>query len=145
MTLHSDQDSAPFAQELPARIPPGEYDAVCYDTEIGRSWGNREDIYIKFRIIDGPYVGTELVLICTYHRKSEISHRHKYYKQFCLAFGSAPQRGQRLSRSIFKNKSYSVLVRDTERKFRNKRLMPSYLQYSVVDTILETLTGIPMK
>ena len=143
-TSYFDQYDAPIAEELPVRIPPGEYDASCYDTEKGISWGGHESIYIKFRIYCGEFDGTELFMACTYHPKSEITYRHKYYQQYSMANGGPPQKGQRLSPSIFKNKMYRVLVRDTKRKFLNGQLMPAFHQYSVVDTILETLSGKPM-
>lgn len=133
------------AEEMPTTILPGEYDAICYDVERGISWGGRENIYIKFKIYGGAFDGAELFMACTFKIKSKMSYRHKYYQQFSIANGGPPFRGQRLSPCIFKNKMYRVLVRDTVRKFPNQRMMPRFLQYSVVDTILEVLAGGPMQ
>ena len=128
---------------MPIKIIPGEYDAICFDVEHGISWGGRKSIYLKFKIYGGEFDGAELFMVCTYGIKSKMSYRHKYYQQFSIANGGPPGRGRRLSPSIFKNKMYRVLVRDTDRKFPNQRSMPQFLQYSVVDTILELLTGGP--
>lgn len=141
----SNENNVPVAKALPTRIPPDKYDAICYDTELGRSWGGRWDVYIKFRIIEGPYEKTELVMMCTYHPKAEITHRHKYYQQFALANGGPPLKGQKMSHSIFRHKVYRVLVKDTKRKFPNNELLPPFLQYSVVATILEVIAGGPIK
>ena len=141
----SNENNDPIAKALPTRIPPDKYDAICYDTELGRSWGGRWNVYIKFRIIDGPYEGTELVMICTYHPKREISHRHKYFLQFALANGGPPRKGQRMSHNIFRGIVFRVLVRDTKRKFPNNEYLPKSFQYSVVDTILEVVAGVSSK
>ena len=140
----SAENEAPVAEQFSPRIPPGEYDAICYKTETGRSWGGRTDIYILFRIIGGSQDGTELFMACTYHAKRRLSPRYKYYQQWTLAKGQPPGKGKRLSRKVFCNKMYRVLVRDTQRKHSNGQPMADCLQYSVVDSIIETKTGIPM-
>jgi len=137
------KDHAPIAEEFRIRIPPGEYDAICYKTETGRSWGGRTDIYILFRIIGGSQDGTELFMACTYHPKQKLSLRYKYYQQWMLAKGAPPKKGERLSPKVFCHKMYRVLVRDTERKHSNGQPMADCLQYSVVDSIIETQTGVP--
>lgn len=137
------ENKAPIAEQSRPRIPTSEYDAVCYKTETGRSWGGRTDIYILFRIIGGSQDGTELFMACTYHPKRKLSQRYKYYQQWTLANGAPPKKGERLSPKVFCNKMYRVLVRDTQRRYSNGKLMPDILQYSVVDSIIETQTGIP--
>jgi len=137
------ENDAPVAGQSRPRIPPGEYDAICYKTETGKSWGGRTDIYIRFRIIGGSQDGRELFMACTYHAKRRLSPRHKYYQQWALAKGRPPAKGERLSQKIFSNKMYRVSVRYTQRRHSNGKLMPNFLQYSVVDSIIETQTGIP--
>lgn len=138
-----DSSDLPKAGLFPSRIPEGKYDAFCYATEKGRSWGYRESIYVKFRLIGGKYDETEIFMVCTFQERSEINHRHKYFQQFSIANGGPPEKGQKLSPKIFLNKSFRVLVRDTKRKFSNKEPMPSFMQYSVVDTILNEVTDLP--
>ena len=139
----SAENDAPVAEQFSPRIPPGEYDAICYKTETGRSWGGRTDIYILFRIIGGSQDGTELFMACTYHVKREMTLRFKYYQQWTLANGTPPKKGERLSRKIFLNKKYRVLVRDTKRRHSNGKPVADFLQYSVVDSIIETQAEIP--
>lgn len=136
------ENDAPVAEQFSPRIPPGEYDAICYKTETGRSWGGRTDIYILFRIIGGSQDGTELFMVCTYHPKRKLSQRYKYYQQWTLAKGAPPKKGERLSPKVFCHKMYRILVRDTGRRHSNGQPMADCLQYSVVDSIIETQTGI---
>lgn len=127
-------------------IPPGEYTAICYRTDYGRSWGGRRDIYIRFRIIEGEYSGTELPLICTAKVGEKMTTRWKLYKQWCLAVGGRPRPGRFNKDDAFVGKMYRIYVRYTKAKHElTKRTLPDYLQYSVVDAILETLTGVPME
>lgn len=131
----------PDAGEFPARIEPGIYDAICYKTETGKSFGGRYDIYIRFKIFGGPHDGTRLFMACTFP-KGRMSPRRKYYQQWMLASGRPPFKGERLARKVFLHKLYSVSVRDTNKQFSNGERMPDFMQYSVVDSIVETKTGI---
>jgi len=134
-----DSIELPVAGTLPVRIPEGEYEAMCIRTEVNEMFGRK--IYLIFRIINGKYKGTELFMACNFP-KGEISPRCKYYIQWTLANGAPPSRGQRLSRKVFKHKLFSVLIRDTRRKYSGtNKIMPNSLQYSVVETILERITG----
>lgn len=137
----STEDDGPLINECRVRIKAGTYDAICYRTETGNSWGGRQDIYIRFKIYGSKYDGTKLFMACTYPR-GRMTTRHKYYEQWVLAMGGPPRKGERLARKEFLHKLYKVLVRDTNKKFSNGTRMPDYMQYSVVDTIIETQTGI---
>lgn len=130
----------PTADNQMPRIEPGEYDAICYRAEYGKSWGGRNSLYVKFRIYEGKYDGVELFMVCS-RPKGKLRTRHKLYQQWSLALGRVPIKSERFNKETLPNKMYRVLVRDTNRQFSNGRRMPDYLQYSVVDTILETLTG----
>lgn len=133
-----DHDAPTSNDDLP-HIPPGEYDAICIGTERGRSWGGREDIYVRFRLYDGPCHGTDLFMVCTYHAKARLSRRHKYWQQWTLANDGPPLPGEKLSASVFRNRMFRVIVRDTRKSHSNGRPMPDWMQYSVVDSIVERL------
>lgn len=137
-TYHRHED--PIAEAFRPRIPPGVYDAICYKTEIGTKWG-RQAIYILFRIPDGDYQGIELFMQCNFP-KLKLNLNHKYYHQWMVANGGPPQKGQRMARKVFLGKMYRVLVRDTNRKYPDGTQMPSCTRYSVVERIVETITGI---
>ena len=135
------QDRAPVAASAMPRVPEGEYDVICYDVETGRSWGGRENVYIKCRVFEGPCHDIELFLVCTYHPKAELTPRHKYYQQWTLAAGKPPSKGERLHFGVFKNKMFRVLVRNTQKRHRSGRIMADCVQYSVIDSIIEKVAG----
>jgi hypothetical protein len=142
-TLEPNGETAePIAQESRSRIPPGKYKAICYATETGRSFGGRRDIYILFRIQGSKYDGTELYMVCTYPKR-KISSRHKIYEQWSLAEGRRPAKGEKLSGEVFTGKMYEVLIRDTQRKYSDGSVKPDFLQYSLVESIIRPLTGVP--
>ncbi len=131
------------AERFPSRIPAGEYQAVCYKTEIGRSFGGRRDCYVLFRVHSGPHHGTKLFMKCPYP-EGKLSTRTKLYDQWMLAMQRAPHARERITPKVFRNRLYRVLVRDTKRKITGtNRLMPDFCQYSVIDTIIEVETGVP--
>jgi len=127
-----------IAEESRPKIPEGEYEAICTKTEIGKKW--QRDLYHTFKIHGGKYDGLELFMKCPFP-KGRAKRNSKYYQQWCLANNCLPAKGQRLSRKIFPNRLYLVKVRDTRRRYNNsKELLPPFLQYSVVDTIIKPLT-----
>jgi hypothetical protein len=129
-------------KELPVRIKPGEYEAVCYDVELGWCFGRRS-AYAHFRIISGECEGEEVTMVCSYP-EAQLSYRSKIFVQCTMAMGRRPASKERVTPKVLMNKMYRILVRDTDRKFDGTNIrMPSFAQYSVVDTILETLTGVP--
>ena len=65
-------------------------------------------------------------------------------EQGMRAKGAPPKKGERLSPKVFCHKMYRILVRDTGRRHSNGRPMADCLQYSVVDSIIETQTGLSM-
>ncbi len=130
----------PQSEEFPPRIEPGEYEAICYKIETGRSWGGRTNIYIRFRIVSGENEGIELFLTAPIPNK-KYNHRHKYYKQWMLAACRPPHKKETLARKVFKNRLFLIKVRDTLRKGEDNQPLPDFMQYSVIDTIIKPLTG----
>jgi len=127
-------DDCPNAGEDRPRIEPGEYIAFCHGTKVINYYGERK-LMIQFRLCGGRYDGLELFLPCPFPRGAR-SYRTKYYKQWVIANGARPERGQRMPRSVFVNKKFRILVGDSKRRFDNGELMPKFLQYSIVTSIL---------
>jgi len=122
-------------------IPPGEYEAICYEMNISPCQGGSKRVFVQFRVYDGPLDGTELFMCCL-KPSGKLRERLKLHIQMSLALGRRPHKGERLSKKVFIGKLYRVKVRDTRRKFTTtNEIMPKFMQYSIVDTILETLTG----
>lgn len=132
--------AVPIAGKAYPRVPEGEYEAVCYDVRKGKSWGGREDIYVMFRLMSGPHDGEELFMACTFHTKTELTPRHKYYQQWSIAAGRRPGKRERMVFGVFKNRLFRISVRDVTKDSSGK-LAPDVLRYSVVDSIIESSTG----
>ena len=125
-------------------IPEGECKAICYTVESGIGPGGRESIYVRFRIYEGEYEVVKLFMACP-RPKGKLRERHKLLTQWKMANGGKPKKGQRISPKIFKGKLYLITVRDTKSRNPNtNEIRPKIQQYSVVDYIKETLTGIPL-
>ena len=124
-------------------VPSAEYEAICFKTEYGISFGGRKDLYVRFRICDGEFDGTELFMAINPPKK--LTQRTKKWQQWALAIGRQPRKGERFSKGIFENKMFKILVRLTRAKFDNGQQKPDFMQYSVVDTILEAQTGVPVQ
>jgi len=139
--LNESQPDDQTGEDFFPKIEPGEYDAICYKVETGKSFGGEKKIFFRFRIYGSKYDDVELFMTCKYY-SAPIPRNSKYYDQWSLANGQPPRRGERLARKTFPNKLYRVMVRDTRRKFPNGKLKPQQFQYSVIDTIIEPLTGI---
>jgi len=131
-------EDEPIAGEPLPKIEPGEYAAICRKTEVKntRAWGRK--IYFHFAIVGGKHDGTELFMSCNYP-KGTLSNNYKYYRQWALANGGLPSRGQKLARNTFLNKKYIVLVRNSQCKHSNGELMADSFQYSVVDSIVKVI------
>jgi len=131
------------ADEFFPQIPEGQYKAVCYKANYAQTFGGVRKLFLGFRVFGGRYDGTELFMACPKPvGKPKIN--HKLHIQWSLAMGRVPNKGEHLSKNAFLRKMFLVEVRDTRRKHNSTgKLLPKSLQYSVVDTILETLTGIP--
>ena len=140
-TISQEVEREPVMAEARPHIPPGKYDAICYACEYGKSWGGRVDLYVRFRICSSEYRDTSLFMVCR-KANGKLSRRSKLWEQWCLAIGRLPHGRERFSKDVFKGKLYKVLVRDTDKRFSNRDKMPEFMQYSVVDTILEAQTGL---
>ena len=133
-------DEAPIASLPNPHIPPGEYTANCISYKAAKTFNGRRDIFISFEIYDSKYEGAVLFMACTYST-GEIRPRHKYYQQWTLAAGRQPNKKESLSPEIFPGRMYRVLVRDTQKRHADVKLMADCVQYSVVESIIEPLTG----
>jgi len=131
---------APIAAAPEERIPPGKYEANCIGYEIKPTFKGRRDIFIRFEIYGSKYSGIVLFMACTYP-EGKVRERHKYFKQWTLAARRRPNRDESLNPDVFPGRMYKVLVRDTQRRHSDGTLMAECSQYSVVDSIIEPMTG----
>ena len=133
---------SPCAGAPRSQIPPGLYKAICYRTSTIMSYGGCRTLAVYFRVIEGHFSGVEMVMYCTYPT-GRISPSTKLYTQWSFAKGRFPDRNEKFAQKVFRGKMYLVSIRSTKRRFADGNAYPDVFQYSVVDTIRETLTGIP--
>jgi len=130
------------AGEPRPRIPDGEYTAICHQTRIAKSFGGRREMYVLFRVYGGPFDGAELPMFCTFP-PGKLSRSTKLYRQYSIAMGGTPLKGERVSGKAFRGKMYRIIVGTSKAKHDDGTLLPDFLQYSVVRGIKEVMTGVP--
>ncbi len=121
-------------------LPDGTYIAQCINYNKNVSFGGRSrKIYIRFKIIEGPYAGSELFMPFNYPANSKFTPGYKYWQYWVMVHGRPPSKNAKMSPKIFKNKIFKIRTRTVKRKFINGKDMPSNCDYSVVDSIEEVL------
>ena len=121
-------------------IPEGKYKAQCIKHEPGRSHHNSIKMFLRFKIIEGPCMETELFMAMnlmdskTGKRFKKVPLGSKYYKSWVIAnYGKLPAKGERMSPRIFKSGIFEVQVRTTKPRFPDGTAKPRCFHYSVVD------------
>lgn len=129
-------DDGLVAGDPPPRIPPGEYYAVCTDFKLIPSYRGVEKLVFSFTVHGGQYDGTKLAMFCTKPPSAKKMHRHKLYREWSIAIGRFPRKGDRATKKTFVNRLYRVQVVLTKKKYPGGRLYPDHLQTSVVQHII---------
>lgn len=124
----------------PPLIPEGDYEAQCIRSEVYKCFNGQRKAMLWFRIHGGSHDGEELFMACSYPYGSK-SISLKINEQWMIAQGRRLRRGEQICLEKFTKRMYFVKVRTTARKFEGGSLKPEFMQYSVVDRILESLTG----
>jgi hypothetical protein len=102
---------------------------------------NRTKINLVFQILDeGPYFGVRLEL--HFNKLKRYPRSSKLMQCWRRVAGSQPQRADRLSTKVFRSKVLRVRVRDVRADSRQVELSDFEI-YSVVDNVLEVVTGEP--
>lgn len=140
---HSDQDVEFICDaHPPLLIPEGKYEAAFLRAERKWLWGS-EKFYLWFQILSqGDFQGEELYMACNAPKKTKrgkVATSNKYYQSWVLAAGRKPNRYDRMNTKVFRGKVILLNIR-TVTKNANNLPLPSFLQYSVIDDVLERLT-----
>ena len=122
-------------------IPEGNYEAQCinYDSAF---IAKRRKTFLHFRILEpGPHSGKQIFMAFNMPDEKKIRMGSKYYKTWCMVNGwKKPSKNAKMSPRIFKNKIYKIKTRPVKPKHHGKE-MPEDFWYSVVDEIIEVVTG----
>ena len=120
----------------------GEYEAQYVSHNDGFVMGQNKKLFVIFKILDaGEYYGKTIMLVYNMPFSTGPRASSKYYTDWVFLNGyKKPSRNTKMSPTIFKNKRLLIKTRTVIPK-RNKEEMPKEFRYSVVDQILEVLTG----
>lgn len=135
--------------DSPLQIPEGRYRVQCLECKAYYfARYNSHKLVLTFRIIEGEYEGTVLLMYLnltdneTGKVYKKFSSKTDYYINWVIANNERlPSRNDRarMPYSIFKNGIFEVKVRNTNRKHRDGTLLPECLNYSVVDHLIKRL------
>lgn len=130
----------PFSSEIPPLVPEGPYDLGFVRPQTKRMFGG-ERLFLWFRIVTpGEWCGRELYMTCTVAPNGKWTPSHKYYLAWVLATGNRPNRRDRLSTVVFRNKVFRGKVRPvTKTSKQSPRTLEQ--QYSVVEELVGVLAG----
>jgi len=118
-------------------LPDAEYIAQCFKYEKGFAFGKAKKLYLKFRIIEGKFEGTELFMAFNMPYGKKLTPGYKYYKTWVKANGfQKPSRNAIMSPRFFKNKICKIKTRTSKPEG-----MPQDFWYSVVDKIVGVMAG----
>jgi len=121
------------------RIPEGTYE-VGFVSAKKTDFKRRPLVYLTFQVADpGPYLGVRLVLACNL-RDGRMTESCKYWQAWCLAAGTRPQRGDRMSTLVFRGLRFRARVRDVTTTWQQAP-RAEHMIYSVIDCLLERTAG----
>lgn len=130
-------------------VPPGEY-SVCYIDHRTVIAYKQPKVYVRFRVTDGPYIGTKLFRAYRVHTltgkprpngRFTLRRTHELYRQF-VAITDAGERADRIALSRLRNCVLRASVR-TVTQDSQQRDLGLGAQYSVVDRLLAIEAGSP--
>ncbi|WP_447983229.1 hypothetical protein [Nitrospira sp. Nam74] len=126
---------------IPQVIPPGDHYEVAF-TRAEREWmWGQEKLFLWFKIITpGPWLGAELYMACNAAPKGRWTPSYKFWCAYVLAHGDRPNRADRISTAVFRGKVFRARIRTVKKTAKQSDRTPAQ-QYSVIDEVLERLTG----
>ncbi len=126
---------------IPPAIPDGDhYEAVFVRAEKKRLWGQPK-VFLWFKLITAAeWVNHEFWMACNVPPKGHWTPSYKFWRVWVLAAGTRPNRANRMSTKVFRNKVFRVRMR-TVRKTSKQLDLTAAQQYSVVDELLEVRAG----
>jgi hypothetical protein len=122
-------------------LPNGEiFEVVYLRHEANRCYYSQLKLYIYFKIVTpGKYYGIEIYRVYNQYR---VPNRNSDFIKDCeLILGRRLKKNEKASTAIFKKKVLRIRVR-TVKKNRKQEQLPDFQQYSVIDSILEVVTGV---
>jgi len=126
---------------IPPAIPNGDhYEVVFLRADKGHQWGTTK-LYLWFQMqTPGEWVGEYFYMACNVPPNGKFGSASKFWLAWVLSAGRRPNRADRMSTAIFKNKVFRVRMRKVLKTAKQIDRTPAQ-QYSVVDELLEVRVG----
>jgi len=125
--------------EIPPAIPDGEYEAMFIKAEKNWMWGE-EKLFLWFQITTpGEWVGQKFYAAFNIPPKGKFTASNKFWLWWVFAEGRRPDRFDRMSPTVFKNKVFRVRMRTVLKTAKQTDRTPEQ-QYSIVDELLSIQT-----
>lgn len=140
--MRNDEDlSFPCNSDIPPAIPDGDqYEVTFLRAEEVRQWG-RGKVFLWFQMqTAGEWHGHGFYMACNVAPKGKWTASCKFWQTWVLAAGRRPNRADRMSTAVFKNKVFRVRMRKVLKTAKQTDRTPAQ-QYSIVDELLEVLVG----
>jgi hypothetical protein len=133
--------SFPCNDAIPPAIPDGDhYELVFLRAEQTRQWG-RPKVFLWFQMTTaGEWTGQAFFMACNVIPNGRWTASCNYWQAWVFAAGRRPNRADRMSTAVFKNKVFRVRMRKVLKTAKQTDRTPAQ-QYSVVDELLEVLVG----
>ncbi len=127
--------------DIPPSIPDGDhYEVVFAKAEKRRMWG-QEKLFLWFQMFtQGECVGQRFYMACNVVAKGRWTPSCKFWQAWVLASGHRPNRRDRMSTDVFKNKVFRVRIRKVVKTAKQLDRTPEQ-QYSVIDDLVAVVAG----
>lgn len=131
-------DEFKMADDSRPLIPEGQY-SIQYLKHENRKYHGTDKLYVHFQVVtQGQFFGTRLFK--TYNFYLSPPQGSQLFKDLHRLSGKRVKKHTRFSMALFQNDILLAVVR-TVKKDSNQTLLPEYMQYSVIGSILGRETG----
>ena len=142
MSICADGDiTLDFDTALPPLIPAGDYTVAFKGAEQKWLYGKRLKVFLHFQIVTpAQYAGVRLFMACNVPRSNRWTVGFKFFQAWTLAAGRRPERRDRVSTAVFRNKYFVARVKVVTKTAKNT-VRAAAAQYSLIDEILSVEAG----
>ena len=129
-----------FEPDFGPLIPEGAYEVGYVRAEKKWLWGCWK-LFVWFQIMTpGEHHGDQLYLACNLPTGKKLSQSSKLGRAWVLALGRKPDRFDRFSPKVFRDKGFLAKVRTVTQSSKQSKLTPEQ-QYSIIAELTEMVVG----
>lgn len=140
MTISTEDLEFQCNSDIPPLVPTGEYE-VFFLRAVKRDMWKMDKLFLWFRVATpGQWNGQDIYMACNVARGGRWTPSCKFYMAWVLAAGRRPNRRDRMSTQVFRNKVFRARVKVVTTTAKRVNRTPEQ-QYSVIDDLLEVCAG----